>query len=445
MNPKRRLLARRTALLLPLAALAGCSMWDDWFGSEKPPLPGTRLPVLPPRPGLDVGKGPPRKVVLPQPASNADWPQAGGVASHDMEHPALRDGVERAWSVNTGTGGGYRRKLTAQPVVAGGRVFAMDSDAVVSAYDAAGGRQLWEMETAAEDSRSTNVGGGIAVEGGTLYAATGRGDLLAIDAGTGKIQWRVQLPTAARSAPTVADGKLFLETVDNQALALAAADGKTLWSYQGGSADALVLGLPAPAYANGLVVTGFGSGDLVVLRAASGTVAWSDSLAASRGRTSLSDLSAIRGRAVIHDGVVYAVGMGRQLVALDLRSGRRLWEREVGSEESPWVAGGWLFVLSDEGEVAALACADGVAAWSTQLDRFENMEKKRDPIRWVGPVLAGDRLVVAGSQGVAVSISPYTGKVLGQQKLADAAAVAPVVAGDTLYVLTDDATLTAYR
>jgi outer membrane protein assembly factor BamB len=446
MKDTRRLLARRTALLLPLAALPGCSVWDDWFGIDKPPLPGTRVAVIPPRPGLDVSAGgAPRKVVLPPPASNADWPQSGGVPSHDMGHPALRDAVARAWSANVGTGGGYRRKLTAQPIVAGGRVFAMDSDAVISAFDTAGGRLAWSVETQAEDSRSTNVGGGIASDGGVIYAATGRADLLAIEAATGKIQWRVQLPTGARSAPTIAEDKLFVPTEDNQVSAWSKTDGKQLWSYQGGTADALVLGLPAPAYVNGLVVTGFGSGELVVLRAASGTVSWADSLAASRGRTSLSDLSAIRARPVVHNGIVYAVGMGRQLVSLDLRSGRRLWEREVASQETPWVAGEWLFVVSEDGEVAAVACADGVVAWTTQLDQFENMEKKRDPIRWVGPVLAGDRLVVAGSQGVALSISPYTGKILGQQKLSDPIAVAPIVAGETLYILTDDATLTAYR
>ena len=91
----------------------------------------------------------PLKVVLPPPAPNADWPQAGGVPSHDMGHPALAGTVGEAWSARIGAGGGYRRKLTAQPVVSGGRVFTMDSDAVVSAFDVATGHRAWDLETRA--------------------------------------------------------------------------------------------------------------------------------------------------------------------------------------------------------------------------------------------------------------------------------------------------------
>ncbi|MCW3477025.1 outer membrane protein assembly factor BamB family protein [Limobrevibacterium gyesilva] len=445
-NRRKALAAtRRTALLLPLGLLSGCGLWDSWFGSDKPPLPGTRIAVMPPQPGLDLVSSAVRKVVLPPPAPNAEWPQAGGLPSHDMEHPALRDTLARAWSADIGTGSSYRRKITAQPVVAGGRVFAMDSDAVVSAFDAASGRRVWSLDTQDDEDRSTNVGGGISADGGTLYAATGRADLLAIEAATGKVQWRVKLGAPARSAPTIAEGKLFIPTISNQLQARAADDGRRLWAYEAGNAETPMLGLPAPAYTDGLVVAGFGSGDLVGLRASSGVAAWADSLAASRGRTSMADLSAIRGRPIIKEGRVYAIGLGRQLVALDLRSGRRLWEREVASTETPWAAGNWLFVLSDSGQLAAVARDDGSVAWVTQLDRFENMKKQTDPIRWVGPVLAGDRLVVAGTNKFALALSPYTGEIIGKQELPGAAALTPIVADGTLYILTDNATLTAFR
>jgi outer membrane protein assembly factor BamB len=447
-RPSRRALAatRRTAMLLPLAALSGCGLFDTWFGSTKVPLSGKRDPVLPPQPGLDPDKsGAPRTVALPQAATNASWPQSGGVPTHDMEHPAMRDPVEQAWSASVGEGSGYRRKMTAQPVMANGLVFTMDSDAVVSAFNTANGSRAWRLDTQDEDDRSTNVGGGISLDGTTLYVATGRGDLMGVEAASGKILWRVNLGAPARSAPTIAEGKLFVPTIDNQLHARAVADGAKIWQYQASAAETMVLGLPAPAYDNGLVVAGFGSGDLVTLRAGTGAVAWVDSLAASRGRTSMADLSSIRARPVIKDGRVYAVGVGSQLVSLDLRSGRRLWEREVASTETPWTAGDWLFVSNDSSQVAAVARDDGGVAWVTQLDRFENMEKQRDPIRWVGPALGGGRLVMAGSHGVAVALNPQTGAIVGTQKLAGGAALAPTVVDGTLYLLTDNGTLTAYR
>ena len=437
-------LSRRAALLLPLAA-GGCSLFDNWFGDKKPPLPGTRLDILAARRGAQVDNPASRPVTLPPAHANADWPQAGGTPSHAMGNLAARATLAEAWSATIGEGGGYRRKITARPVIAAGRAYAMDSDAVVSAHDVATGGLLWRLATQAENDDSTNVGGGIALDGGTLYAANGLAEVLAIDAASGKPRWRKTIATAARAAPTLAEGRLYIPTLDDQLVALSAADGSRVWSYQAAAADTSVLGLPSPAYADGLLVAGFGSGELVCLRAASGSVTWTDSLASVRGRTSLIDLSPIRGMPSIMDGRVTAIGLGGLLVSLDLRSGRRLWERAIGSGETPWVAGDWLFVLTGDQQAVAVNRQDGAVAWTVQLPRWENEEKQEDPIRWLGPALAGDRLVLAGSTRELLAVSPYTGKVLGTQKLSGVASVAPVVADGTVYVVTDGGALLALR
>jgi outer membrane protein assembly factor BamB len=437
-------LPRRTALLLPLAA-GGCSLFEDWFGDKKTPLPGSRVGILAAKRGLQVDNPSSRPVTLPAPVGGTEWPQAGGNPAHVPGHVAVRPTLAQAWTASIGEGGGYRRKITAQPVVAGGRVFTMDSDAVVSAFDVKSGGRLWQFDTQAEEDRSTNVGGGIAVDGGTLYAVNGLAEALALDAATGKPRWRKPLPTAARAAPTIADGRLYVPTLDDQLVALAVADGGRVWAYQAATAATSVLGLPSPAFADGLVVAGFGSGDLACLRAASGSVTWTDSLAASRGRTSLVDLSAIHGLPVIAEGRVYAIGLGGLLVSLDLRSGRRLWERDMGSTETPWAAGDWLFVVTSDQQVAAVNRQDGALAWVTQLPRWENEEKQEDPIRWVGPALAGDRLIVAGSTKQAMALNPYTGAILGTQPLAGAGSVPPVAAEGTVFLVTDDGTLLALR
>jgi outer membrane protein assembly factor BamB len=148
---------------------------------------------------------------------------------------------------------------------------------------------------------------------------------------------------------------------------------------------------------------------------------------------------------VIQDGRVYAVGLGGLMLSLDLRSGRRLWERDVASDDTPCIAGEWIFILSVDSQLAALSRIDGSVAWVTQLQKFANVEKSRDPIFWMGPTLAADRLVVAGSTAVAQAVSPYTGEVLGQQELSGAASVPPIVAGGTVFVVTDDGRLLALR
>ena len=170
-------------MLAPLA-LGGCGLWDDWFGTQQDAAAG-QARADPGRPaGLEVDEGAP-KVVLPPAVRNAAWPQAGGNPAHFMGHLAAGDHLAEAWSANIGAGGGYRRKILAQPVAADGIVYVMDSDAVVSAFDIAGGGRVWRFDTRQEDDDSTNVGGGLALDQGTLYAVNGLAELVALDAAKG--------------------------------------------------------------------------------------------------------------------------------------------------------------------------------------------------------------------------------------------------------------------
>ena len=436
-------MARRTALLAPLA-LGGCSLWDDWFSTKKTPLPGKREPILGGRRTLRVDDGAP-KVVLPPEVSNAAWPQAGGNPAHFMGHLAAAERLTEAWSANIGAGGGYRRKIMAQPVAADGLVYAMDSDAVVSAHDMAGGGRVWKFDTKGEDDDSSNVGGGLALDQGTLYAVNGLAELVALDARNGTVRWRSNFGAPTRSAPTVVEGRIFVTTIEDKLLSLAGDNGRQLWAHQAANAVTSVLGRPAPAYAGGLVVAGFGSGELATLRAETGNPVWTDNLAAATRTGSLADFAAIRGLPVVGDGRVYAIGMGGLLVAVELPTGRRLWERDVASEDSLWAAGDWLFLISLDQRLAAVNREDGRVSWVTDLPRWDNPEKQSDPITWFGPLLVGDRLVVAGTSHQALAVSPYTGEILGRQKLSGAASLGPIAAGGIVFVVTDDGRLLALR
>lgn len=440
----RAALGRRAAMLAPLA-LGGCGLFDSWFGENKAPLPGDREPILTVRRGLQVNEGAAPAIVLPPAARNAAWPQPGGNPAHFMGHLAAGDTLQEAWRSGIGEGGGYRAKIMAQPIVSGDSVFTMDSDGAVAAFDLATGHRRWRVPTTTDEDDSTNVGGGLSLEGDVLYAVNGLGQLVALDPANGATRWRLTLGAPARSAPTIADGRLFLTTIQNKLLALASDDGRKLWDHQAPNSVAAMLGMPAPAYADGLVVAGFGSGELAALRADTGTVAWTDSLASASGRNSISDLSSIRGLPVIADRRVHTIGLGGLLIANDLRSGRRLWEREIAGQTTPWAAGDWLFLISTDQQIAAISRAEGTVAWITDLPRWDDPENHADPLFWFGPVLVGDRLIAVGTGGEALAVSPFTGATLGRQKLSGPASFGPVVAADTVFVVTDNARLTALR
>ncbi|MBW8270830.1 outer membrane protein assembly factor BamB family protein [Caldovatus aquaticus] len=442
---------RRALLLASAGLLGGCEWLDDLLGERKVPLSGERRSVLGAaerRGGLAADEALlSRPVSLPPPALNPDWPQAGGGPSHAPGHPALEgDGgaLREVWRAGFGTGSGYRSRITGVPIVAGGTAYAVDAVGVVSAFDAATGGRRWRLDSRPEQERDGAVGGGAAFEGDTLYVASGLAEMLAVAPADGTVRWRTRLPAPTRGAPTVAGGRIFVPTIENQLLALSAEDGRRLWTHRASPATAVPLGLPAPAVEGDIVVAGFASGELSALRAADGRVLWTETLAPAGG-SSLAEIAGIRALPVVDRGRVYAIGMGGLAIAIDLRSGRRLWEREVAGTEAPWSVGEWLFLLTSDGELAALGREDGRVRWVTDLRRPREGRREPPRVYWAAPVLAGGRLYVAGSGGELVAVEPAEGRILERRRLPGGVTLQPAVAGGTLYLATDDATLVALR
>lgn len=438
-------LPRRAALLLPLG-LAGCSLLDDVFDPVKTPLAGKREPIEPGRRGLEVAPGKRGLAAVPLPKPMPDWPMAGGNAAHAPGHPAAPGQLHPSWTASVGEGTGYRQRITSPPVVAGGRVVAMDANGTVGAFDLASGRRLWRTVTKPKGDRSTNVGGGVAASVTQVWATTGRGEVLSLDAATGGVLWRKPLDSPARSAPTVAENRVFLTTLDSRLLAFAADTGAPTWAYQlGARPDTTLLATSSPAVAEGFVVAGFGSGDLVAVRTDTGALVWTDSVASGRGSTSLVDLAAVSALPVIDKGRVFAIGDGGLFLSLDLRSGRRLWERDVGGSQTPWLAGDVLYVITQRQVLGAIDARDGHPIWDFEMPRYRNMKAQTGPVRWTGPLLAGNRLIVAGSNSRLAAFQPSTGLLLGAFDTPDSVSLPMVTAGGAVLLLDDEGTIRTFR
>jgi len=434
-----------------LAGLAGCETLEslDFTGGKNtPPLPGERISVL----ALERQIEPdPRiadlEVRLPRPWANPEWPQSGGYANHVMHHLELAGDLKQVWRTSIGASGGAAKRITGSPVVADGRVFAMDAEGEVSAYDAARGSRLWRRDLTPNSEDSGAIGGGVAFDRGRLYATTAYGEVFALDPANGNVVWQQKVGVPVRGAPAVEGNRVFVITHDNQMRALEADTGKEVWAFTGIAETAGLLGGAVPAVEGGIVVAPFSSGELVALRTDNGTVAWSDALVRAARVSPVGTINDIAGSPVIDRGRVYALSHSGRMVSIDLRTGERIWEREIAGVQSPWVAGDFIFVVTLDAEVVCLSRRDGRIRWVTQLDRFRNPEAKsrKGLLTWYGPVLASGRLLLTSSHGQGVSLSPYNGDVLGKTKLSGNAAMPPVVAGETLFILTDDANLAALK
>jgi len=432
-----------TALAAMTLLLAGCGLFGE---SDGPPLPGERISVL--RLNRDLVPDPALtdlRVRLPKPYVNADWPQQGGYSTHAMQHPAAPDTLNKAWSVSVGEAAASDRFLLAQPVIANGHIFTMDAGADVTAFDAQGGKQIWRVDLTPEDENDGLFGGGLAYDEGRIFVTTPFGLVFALDAGSGAELWRAKVSGPMRTAPAASGGRVFAVTEDNELFALAADDGRQLWSYSGIAQDAGLLGGATPAVAGDVAVAAFSSGEIAAFRVETGRTIWGDSLAGVPRGDAVATLADIHGLPVIDRDHVVAVSNSGTMTAIDLQRGGRLWNVSIGSTQTPWTVGDFIYVLSTDGELVCITRDEGRVRWIQSLPQFENEKDREDPIVWTGPVLLGDRLVVTGSDGDAIALSPYTGEPLGRVALPGKSHQAPIVANNTMYVLSDDGDLTAYR
>ena len=387
-------------------------------------------------------------VTLPQPYANPEWPQAGGYANHAMHHLALGPSPRIVWRAHV-EGSTANRNLVSQPVVAQGMVFALGSGWEISAFSADSGAVAWRQRLKApkdKEKEDTASGGGIAYDNGKLYVTLGTGEALALDPRTGGELWRVKFDVALRGAPTASEGFVFVTTHDNQLIALNAETGATVWTHVAIAEAAGLVGSASPAVIGGTVVAAFSSGELFALQSSNGRVAWADSLTRVGRMTALSTLNDIDGSPVIDRGSVFAVGHSGRMAAIDLTTGSRLWENDVPSAQTLWVAGDYIYVVTADNQLMCLSRRTGKAKWVTDMLRYKKNNKKKALITWTGPVLAGDRLLVVTNNGMLASFSPYTGEFLGGIEIPSKKNyIEPVVANGTLYLMGDDGELLAMR
>jgi outer membrane protein assembly factor BamB len=418
------------------------------FAEKAVPLPGKRIPVMQAR-TMETGEladafAP---ITLPAPRVNDNWAQPGGDPNNAPGNLAFNGGTNVVWSVDAGAGSGSTGRLTARPVIYAGHVFTLDAEGTVSAFSTSGGSAIWRASLKPKRESSTpwysmsltggssggGFGGGLAVDGGRLYAATGYGNVVAVDPANGKVLWEKQLEAPVRSSPTAVGDKVFVITLDGRFFCLAGADGGELWSVRGAPQQASLINNASPAVDGNIVVVPYPSGDLLAFKVADGSTAWSENLARTRTTSQLASMSDAA-RPAIDSGTVFAIGHAGRMIATQAESGERLWSINIPGTQTPWVAGGSVYVVDTQGQLVAVSRHDGKTQWTVKLPTSGN---------WAGPTLAGGNLWLASSAGLLVGVDAATGRLVTQKELGGSFYIAPIVAQGRMYVLNDSAKLMA--
>lgn len=426
-----------------LALLAAC-------GPRDTILTGTRFDVGTPLQDVADGQalaGAQNKTVainLPAAANLGEWAQTGGNARHSLPHGALSANPSAVWSVKVGAGNTRDARIAAAPVVAGHRVFAVDQAAQVTALAASNGAVLWQSAVGSDAAQVS--GGGLAVAADRLFVAVGAGDVVALDVASGAEIWRQHLASGLSGAPLVEGNSVYVIARDGSATALNMATGRIEWTSEGLGKTAGVMGAGSAASDGGMIYLPFAGGQIQAM-SADGTTQWQGAIAGKRLGRAYAGFGDVTGDPVVANGVVYVGSSAGRMVALESKTGLRIWSADEGAMNAPLVAGGSVFVVNDQSRLVRLDARDGTVIWGQQMPYFGAVKPKRFKAitPHYGPVLAGGQVIVASGDGTLRLFDPASGQITGQVDIPSGAAAAPVLAEGMMFVIGQNGQLHAFR
>ena len=338
--------------------------------------------------------------------------------------------VGKVWSTDVGKGLDKTGRQI-RPAYSSGSLYAADYKGLLVAIDAANGRKQWEIKT------ELPFTGGPGVTGNLLLMGTENGEVFAFDASTGTQLWSATVTSEVLAAPAESDGIVVVRCIDGRVFGLDADTGQRLWVYDH-NVPLLTLRGNAPLLLRaGVAFVGYDGGQVVALKLADGILMWEQTLVTAEGRTELERLSDIDGRLVFIASDLLVSSYKNRLASLAADSGRLLWFKDISSATGVSVDRTNLTLSDRDGNVWLLDRRNGAESW--KMDQLLHRGLTR-------PEFYGGFIVVGDAEGYLHWINMDNGQFAAREKTGGKGfAGPPLVVGNTLYVMTQKGTLTAYR
>lgn len=334
----------------------------------------------------------------------------------------------RIWSDQVGDGQG-KGLYQLRPAVEGDTLYIASADGEVQARDISNGDLRWKLKL------EETVSGGVGVDYERLYLGTTEGVVIAFDL-MGKELWRTQLSGEVLAPPASDDEIVIVQTYDGQLFALDAATGEKRWAFSASVPRLTLRGTSTPLVDGPLVFAGLANGRVVALDKETGELRWEQRVSVPKGSTEIERLSDVDGELLLDSGILYAAGYQGNLVAIDVRSGRTLWQRELSSYTGPVEGYGNIYVADADGSIHAFEKNGQGVIWTQTVLARRKLS---------APAILSGSLVVGDFEGYLHFVSQVDGHLVSRVQLDDSGVRAPMVtADDKLFVFSNEGRLAAY-
>jgi outer membrane protein assembly factor BamB len=364
--------------------------------------------------------------VLAACSSNKDKDQAPAPLP---EFKAERD-FDKLWSHGIGNGQGklYNRLV---PAIHDKKIVAAAANGDVEAYDRISGRSLWDADI------DTTISAGVGIGGGLVLVASDDARVWALNEETGKLLWKRQLGSQILSAPQSNGNIVVALTFSGDVIGLDAKSGEPKWEYAGRSPVLSLRASSTPLIVEDMVLVGLGNGKVVALDIESGRALWEVRVGISQGSSEIERQVDVSGDLLVDDDIVYAVSYQGRLTAIELRSGRRLWENNASSYVGLSEGFNNIYVVGANGSITAFTKNSRGVRWEqTALARRQLS----------GSAVLNNFVAVADFEGYLHLLSQVDGHFVARKRIdSKGVRVAPLVVDDILYVYGNSGDLEAYK
>lgn len=356
---------------------------------------------------------------------------------------------KKVWSAQVGKGvAHYESGL--RPLIHAERVYMASREGMVMAFELSSGKRLWTYDLRKDDTLSTiqklrqrfssdnaRIAGGISQGFGNIYFGTENGEVVALNAETGQLSWRVQVPGEVLVSPAVGDGFVVAKLGTGALVGLSSDNGEQRWIFENEQPPLTLRGTGEPVIDSGGVVYGTASGRVGVLIVDRGFQAWEENIAMPKGSTDLSRLVDVDAKPIVIAGTIYSIAFNGELHALDLRTGQQLWKRDYASFRNMTVQGTVLYLVDSVGRIHAVDRRNGTELWSqTGLHRHF----------LTGPAVYKDYLVVGDNKGNLHWLDRNSGDFVARQSFDSSGFFRePVSNNEVLVISTRDGELTVLQ
>lgn len=341
----------------------------------------------------------------------------GGVKIPALKNISATGSIKQIWQASVAGADGN----VFVPAVQGDSIYVAGNNGELIALDAASGRQRWRADS------GQKLTGGVGAGTDIVLAGSGKGTLFAYNA-SGKALWKSELAGEIVSPATVEGAVVIARTADGRLFGLDAVDGKRKWVYQRPT-PALSLRTPAgQVVSRGGLFAGFPGGKLVALDVGSGNVGWEATVAQPRGATELERVADVSSTPLIDGDRVCAVAYQGKLACFESQNGAAVWSQDISSSSGLIADAKNIYVSDDKGAVQAFDKKSGSSVWKqTQLLGR----------RLSVPALSGNKLLVGDVEGYVHALSAETGELVARASTdGSAIAAAPQTNGDAVIVQT---------